>query len=77
VPSIYFIRITRSQKRLAFTRMNPDFLADGGADFRFNPFDEAHANAGEPVGWTDEWKAPAARVIAAVRRNADRRQLPC
>jgi hypothetical protein len=49
----HFFRVLRSQKRFAFARMNPDFLTDGGADFRFNALDETHANAGESVGWTD------------------------
>ena len=42
-----------SQKGLAFARMNPDFLADGGADFRFDAFNEAHANPVEFIGRTD------------------------
>ena len=33
--------------------MNPDFLADGGADFCFNAFDEAHADPAEFVGGPD------------------------
>ena len=33
--------------------MNPDLLADGGADFRFNAFNEAHANPVEFIGWPD------------------------
>jgi len=42
-----------SQQRFAFTRMNPDFLADGGADFRLDAFNEAHANPAEFIGWPD------------------------
>jgi hypothetical protein len=33
-----------SQKRLAPAGMNPDFLTDGGADFRFDAFNEAHTH---------------------------------
>jgi hypothetical protein len=33
--------------------MNPDFLADGDADLRFDAFNEAHANPAEFVGWPD------------------------
>ena len=33
--------------------MNPDFLTDGGADFRFDAFNEAHANPAEFIGWPD------------------------
>ena len=33
--------------------MNPDFLTDGSADFRFDPFNEAHANPAEFVGGPD------------------------
>jgi len=30
--------------------MNPDLLTDGGADFRFDAFNEAHANPAEFIG---------------------------
>ena len=33
--------------------MNPDFLTDGSADFRFDAFNEAHANAPEFIGRPD------------------------
>ena len=33
--------------------MNPDFLTDGNADFRFDAVNEAHADPAEFVGWTD------------------------
>ncbi len=33
--------------------MNPDFLADGGADFRFDAFNEAHADPAEFICWPD------------------------
>ena len=33
--------------------MNPDFLADGSADFRFDAFNEAHADPAEFIGWPD------------------------
>jgi hypothetical protein len=33
--------------------MNPDLLADGGADLRFDAFNEAHANPAEFIGWPD------------------------
>ena len=33
--------------------MNPDFLTDGGSDFRLDAFNEAHANAAEFIGWPD------------------------
>ena len=33
--------------------MNPDLLADSGADFRFDAFNEAHANPAEFIGWPD------------------------
>jgi hypothetical protein len=33
--------------------MNPDFLTDGSADFRFDAFNEAHANPAEFIGWPD------------------------
>jgi hypothetical protein len=39
-----------SQKGLASARVNPDFLTDGGADFRFDAFNEAHANPAEFIG---------------------------
>lgn len=42
-----------SQKRLAFAWMNPDFLTDGGADFRLDASNEAHANPAEFIGWPD------------------------
>lgn len=45
--------VDASQKRFASAGMNPDFLADGGADFRFDAFDEAHANPFEFIGRTD------------------------
>jgi len=33
--------------------MNPDLLADGRADFRFDAFNKAHANPAEFIGWPD------------------------
>jgi len=33
--------------------MNPDFLTNGGADFRFDAFNEAHANPAEFIGRPD------------------------
>ena len=33
--------------------MNPDLLADGRADFRFDAFNEAHANPSEFIGRPD------------------------
>ena len=33
--------------------MNPDLLADGRADFRFDAFNEAHANPFEFIGRAD------------------------
>jgi hypothetical protein len=33
--------------------VNPDFLTDGNADFRFDPFNEAHANPAEFIGRAD------------------------
>ena len=33
--------------------MNPDFLADDGADFRLDAFNEAPANPVEFIGWPD------------------------
>jgi hypothetical protein len=33
-----------SQKRLAFAGMNPDLLADGRTNLRFDAFNEAHAD---------------------------------
>ena len=33
--------------------MNPDFLTDGSADFRFDAFNEAHAHPAEFIGWPD------------------------
>ena len=42
-----------SQKCLAFAGMNPDFLADGSADFRFDSFNKAPANSVELIGRTD------------------------
>jgi hypothetical protein len=33
--------------------MNPDFFADGSADFRLDAFNEAHANPAEFIGWPD------------------------
>ena len=33
--------------------MNPDFLTDGSADFRFDALNEAHANPAEFVGGPD------------------------
>ena len=42
-----------SQKGLASAGMNSDFLADGGADFRFDAFNETHANPFEFIGRTD------------------------
>ena len=33
--------------------MNPDFLTDGGADFRFDAFNEAHADSAEFIGRPD------------------------
>ena len=43
----------RLQKGLAPAGMNPDFLADGGADFGLDAFNEAHANPVEFIGWPD------------------------
>ena len=40
-----------SQKRLTSAGMNPDLFADGGADFRLDAFNEAHANPAEFIGW--------------------------
>ena len=42
-----------SQKGLASAGMNPDFLTDGGADFRFDAFNEAYANPAEFIGRPD------------------------
>ena len=42
-----------SQKGLASAGMNSDFLADGGADFRFDAFNETHADPAEIIGWPD------------------------
>ena len=42
-----------SQEGLASAGMNPDFLADGGADFRFDAFNEAHTDPAEFIGWPD------------------------
>ena len=42
-----------SQKGLASAGMNSDFLTDGGADFCFDAFNEAHANPAEFIGWPD------------------------
>ena len=42
-----------SQKCLALAGMNPDLLADGRADFRFDSFNEAHANPAEFICWPD------------------------
>jgi hypothetical protein len=33
--------------------MNPDFLTNGGADFRLNAFNKAHADPAEFIGWPD------------------------
>ena len=33
--------------------MNPDFLADGRADFRFDAFNEAHTDPVKFIGWPD------------------------
>jgi hypothetical protein len=33
--------------------MNPNFLADGRADFRFDAFNEAHADPVKFIGWPD------------------------
>jgi hypothetical protein len=33
--------------------MNPDFLTDSSADFRFDAFNEAHTNSAEFIGWPD------------------------
>ena len=33
--------------------MNPDFLPDGGADFRFDAFNEAHADPAKFIRWPD------------------------
>lgn len=46
-------RLGVSQQRLAFAGMNPDFFSDGCADFCFDAFDEAHADAAEFVGGPD------------------------
>jgi hypothetical protein len=42
-----------SQKRLAFAGVNPDLFPDDGTDFRFDAFNEGHANPAEFVGWPD------------------------
>ena len=42
-----------SQKRLASAGMNPDLLTDSGTDFRFDAFNEAHADSAEFIGRTD------------------------
>jgi len=42
-----------SQKGLAPAGMNSDFLPDGGADFRLDAFNEAHANPAEFIGRPD------------------------
>ena len=42
-----------SQKGLASAGMNSDFLTDGGAAFRFDAFNEAHANPAEFIGRPD------------------------
>jgi len=34
--------------------MNPDFLADGRANFRFDALDEAHAHPAEFIGRADD-----------------------
>ncbi|HEY5234421.1 MAG TPA: hypothetical protein VIK35_12900 [Verrucomicrobiae bacterium] len=49
----WFPSVDASQKRFAFAGMNPDFLADGGADFRLDAFNEAHADPAEFIGWPD------------------------
>jgi len=36
-----------SQKGFAFAGMNPDFLTDGSANFRFDAFNETHADPAE------------------------------
>ena len=46
-------RVGRIIMCLAFAGMNPDFLADGNTDFRFDAFNEAHANPTEFIGWPD------------------------
>jgi hypothetical protein len=46
-------RVDLSQKCLAFAGMNPDFLTDGNANFRFDALNEAHANPAEFIGWPD------------------------
>ena len=33
--------------------MNPDLFTDGNADFRFDPFNETHANPAEFIGRAD------------------------
>ena len=33
--------------------MNPDLLADSGANFRFDAFDEAHADSAKFIGRAD------------------------
>ena len=42
-----------SQKGLASAGVNPDFLADGGADFRFDALNETHSNPLEFISRTD------------------------
>jgi hypothetical protein len=42
--------MSASQKGLASAGMNSDFLTDGGADFRLDAFNEAHANPAEFIG---------------------------
>ncbi|HEV2454160.1 MAG TPA: hypothetical protein VGY98_07860 [Verrucomicrobiae bacterium] len=48
--------------------MNPDFLTDGGADFRFNAFSEAHAAPAEFIGWLD-WEAISSAVCFTLLRQ--------
>ena len=45
--------LAASQKRLALAGMNPDLLADGRTDFRFDTFNEAHANPAKFIGRAD------------------------
>ena len=40
-----------SQKGFALAGMNPDLLTDGGSDFGFDAFNEAHADPVEFIGW--------------------------
>ena len=45
--------LERLANAYGITGMNPDLLADGRADFRFDAFNEAHANPAKFIGWPD------------------------